>query len=107
MLEFRLAYPAEKWRNVYKALTVLEFLLTRGSDASVAIARDEVLPRLLDLSERFFYYADGRDHGLNVRHRCAAAGEGARRTSGSCTCCTIACMSGQCVVSHRVVIPHC
>lgn len=107
VLEFRLAYPAEKWRNVYKALTVLEFLLTRGSDASVAIARDEVLPRLLDLAERFFYYADGRDHGLNVRHRCAAAGEGTRGTSGSSTFRAIARMSGQCVFIHRVVTPYC
>ncbi len=70
VLEFRLAYPAEKWRNVYKALTVLEFLLTRGSEAAVAIARDDLLPRLQDLAARFEYYADGRDHGLNVRHRC-------------------------------------
>lgn len=69
MLEFRLAYPVEKWRNVYKALTVIEFLLTRGSDAAVAIARDDLLSRLQYLAAQFYYYADGRDHGLNVRHR--------------------------------------
>lgn len=31
VLEFRLGYPPQKWRNVYKALTVLEFLLKRGA----------------------------------------------------------------------------
>jgi ENTH domain len=31
VLEFRLGYPPDKWRNVYKALTVLEFLLKRGA----------------------------------------------------------------------------
>ena len=30
VLFFRLGYPAAKWRNVYKGLTVLEFLLKRG-----------------------------------------------------------------------------
>ncbi len=32
VLFFRLGYPAAKWRNVYKGLTVLDFLLKRGSD---------------------------------------------------------------------------
>ena len=32
VLFFRLGYPAVKWRNVYKGLTVLEFLLRRGAD---------------------------------------------------------------------------
>lgn len=34
VLEFRLGYPPQKWRNVYKALTVLEFLLKRGERQS-------------------------------------------------------------------------
>lgn len=70
MLEFRLGYPAAKWRNVYKALTVLEFLLKRGSDACVAIAGDDMMFRLDHLARNFDYFgADGRDHGINVRHR--------------------------------------
>lgn len=32
VLFFRLGYPAAKWRNVYKGLTVLEFLLKRGAE---------------------------------------------------------------------------
>ncbi len=70
VLEFRLAYPAAKWRNVYKALTVLEFLLKRGSDACVAIARDDMMFRLDHLARNFDYFGpEGRDHGINVRHR--------------------------------------
>ena len=136
VLEFRLGYPAAKWRNVYKALTVLEFLLKvrrdarcetlnpkqcrystpgapallcilcakraqralgklkqrldqrpsamrdrsrsacvfllpqRGSDACVATAQEDLMFRLEDLSRNFDYWGpDGRDHGINVRHR--------------------------------------
>ena len=46
VLELRLAYPAEKWRNVYKALTVTEHLLRRGSDACVAAIRARLTPAL-------------------------------------------------------------
>ncbi len=37
VLFFRLGYPAAKWRNVYKGLTVLDFLLKRGSDQARAV----------------------------------------------------------------------
>jgi ENTH domain len=39
VIELRLGYPAAKWRNVYKALTVLEFLLKRGSEQGAVGAR--------------------------------------------------------------------
>jgi hypothetical protein len=36
----------------------------------VAIARDDMMFRLDDLARSFGYFAsDGRDHGINVRHR--------------------------------------
>lgn len=73
MLELRLGYPPNKWRNVYKALTVLEFLVRRGSDACVARATEELGPKLDALSTGFAYTSpSGRDMGVNVRHRAAA-----------------------------------
>ena len=70
VLQLRLGYAAAKWRNVYKALTVLEFLVRRGAERCVTLARSELLPKLEDL-EAFQYVApDGRDQGVNVRHRC-------------------------------------
>lgn len=43
--------------------------MQRGSEQSVQIAREDVSGRLADL-ERFAYSsAEGRDHGVNVRHR--------------------------------------
>jgi len=72
VLQLRLGYAAAKWRNVYKALTVLEFLVRRGSGRCVALARSELLPKLEDLEDFQFVAPDGRDQGVNVRHRCAA-----------------------------------
>ena len=39
VLFFRLGYPAAKWRNVYKGLTVLEFLLKRGAEQVLCSSR--------------------------------------------------------------------
>ncbi|GAB4817208.1 hypothetical protein N2152v2_004254 [Parachlorella kessleri] len=72
VLELRLGYPADKWRNVYKALTVLEFLVKRGSEGCVQRARDDFLPKLEDLGRFEYTSPDGRDMGLNVRHRAQA-----------------------------------
>eukprot|EP00884_Botryococcus_braunii_P012642 jgi/Botrbrau1/21379/Bobra.0216s0001.1 len=72
VLVLRLGYPPEKWRNVYKALTVLEFLLKRGSDQCVTLAREEMMYRLEDLEKFQYSAADGRDQGINVRHRAQA-----------------------------------
>ncbi len=77
VLQLRLGYAAAKWRNVYKALTVLEFLVRRGAARCVALARSELLPKLEDLEAFQFVAPDGRDQGVNVRHRCAAARLGA------------------------------
>eukprot|EP00192_Tetraselmis_astigmatica_P024769 CAMPEP_0117676278 /NCGR_PEP_ID=MMETSP0804-20121206/16072_1 /TAXON_ID=1074897 /ORGANISM="Tetraselmis astigmatica, Strain CCMP880" /LENGTH=827 /DNA_ID=CAMNT_0005485375 /DNA_START=220 /DNA_END=2703 /DNA_ORIENTATION=+ len=72
VVEMRLGYPPEKWRNVYKALTVLEFILKRGSEVWVTLAKGE-LERKLGLLEEFeFFDEKGHDQGINVRHRSAA-----------------------------------
>ncbi|KAK9821166.1 hypothetical protein WJX74_003656 [Apatococcus lobatus] len=69
---FRLGYPPVKWRNVYKALTVLEFLIKRGSGQCVDVARQEVAPRLAQLQLFSYVAPDGKDQGVNVSHRAAA-----------------------------------
>ena len=36
VIQLRLGYPHAKWRNVYKGLTLLEFLLKRGPETACA-----------------------------------------------------------------------
>ena len=88
VVELRLGYPPQKWRNVYKGLTVLEYLLRHGSDACVDRARRGLLPRLEALSTGFTRVgADGRDTGVNVRHRWVlAAGAGCWLTTCALWC---------------------
>ena len=69
VIQLRLGYPPAKWRNVYKALTVLEFLVKRGSERCVSMARSELTPRLEDLEGFQYVSPEGRDQGVNVRHR--------------------------------------
>lgn len=69
VVQLRLGYPPAKWRNVYKALTVLEFMVKRGSERCVAIARNELSHRLADLEGFQYVSPEGRDQGINVRHR--------------------------------------
>eukprot|EP00193_Tetraselmis_chui_P019392 CAMPEP_0177792860 /NCGR_PEP_ID=MMETSP0491_2-20121128/24751_1 /TAXON_ID=63592 /ORGANISM="Tetraselmis chuii, Strain PLY429" /LENGTH=709 /DNA_ID=CAMNT_0019315305 /DNA_START=417 /DNA_END=2547 /DNA_ORIENTATION=- len=72
IVELRLGYPPDKWRNVYKALTVLEFIMKRGSDTWVTLSQD-VMPSKLEALEDFKYFDEkGHDQGVNVRHRAAA-----------------------------------
>ncbi|CAL8468807.1 g8348 [Coccomyxa elongata] len=74
VIQLRLGYPPAKWRNVYKALTVLEFLVKRGSERCVSMARSELTPRLEDLEGFQYVSPEGRDQGINVRHRAQAIG---------------------------------
>eukprot|EP00891_Asterochloris_glomerata_P003141 jgi/Astpho2/3141/Aster-x0147 len=71
VVELRLDYPAEKWRNVYKALIVLEFLLKRGGSQCVRLAED-LIAKLEHLGQFAYISVDGRDQGVNVRHRAQA-----------------------------------
>ncbi|WEW58972.1 Epsin-3, clathrin recruitment and traffic between the Golgi and endosome [Emydomyces testavorans] len=59
---------AEEWRQIYKALQLLEFLIKNGSERVVDDARSHIsLLRML----RQFHYIDnnGKDQGINVRNR--------------------------------------
>ncbi|KAF7510082.1 hypothetical protein GJ744_007186 [Endocarpon pusillum] len=59
---------AEEWRQIYKSLQLLEFLIKNGSERVIDDARQHVsLLRML----RQFHYIDqnGKDQGLNVRNR--------------------------------------
>lgn len=49
VIRMRLAYPQHKWRNVYKGLILLEYLVKHGSDGAVSVARSEV-PSQRDLN---------------------------------------------------------
>lgn len=54
--------------SVVQALTVLEFVIKRGSDQCVDNSR-VLLSKLEDLQVFEYTSPDGRDHGVNVRHR--------------------------------------
>ncbi|KAA8647357.1 hypothetical protein EYZ11_007237 [Aspergillus tanneri] len=59
---------AEEWRQIYKALQLLEFLVKNGSERVVDDARSHMsLLRML----RQFHFIDqnGKDQGINVRNR--------------------------------------
>ncbi|KAL3474689.1 hypothetical protein BJX99DRAFT_173325 [Aspergillus californicus] len=59
---------SEEWRQIYKGLQLLEFLIKNGSERVVDDARSHMsLIRML----RQFHYIDpnGKDQGINVRNR--------------------------------------
>ncbi|KAJ4505582.1 Epsin-3, clathrin recruitment and traffic between the Golgi and endosome [Exophiala dermatitidis] len=59
---------AEEWRQIYKALQLLEYLCKHGSERVIDDARSHLsLIRML----KQFYYIDpnGKDQGVNVRNR--------------------------------------
>ncbi|WRT69935.1 uncharacterized protein IL334_006926 [Kwoniella shivajii] len=59
---------AREWRQIYKALTLLEFLVKNGSERVVDDARAHISTiKML----RSFHYIDekGKDQGINVRNR--------------------------------------
>lgn len=59
---------AYSWRRIYKALSLLNYLLTHGSERVVTSAREHIydLRRL----ENFTYIDEmGKDQGINVRQK--------------------------------------
>ncbi|KAL2261762.1 hypothetical protein VTK26DRAFT_3438 [Humicola hyalothermophila] len=59
---------AEEWRQIYKALQLLEFLIKHGSERVVDDARSHIT--LLKMLRQFHYIdQNGKDQGVNVRHR--------------------------------------
>lgn len=59
---------AEEWRQIYKGLQLLEFLIKNGSERVIDDARSHLT--LLKLLRQFhFIDQNGKDQGLNVRNR--------------------------------------
>lgn len=59
---------AEEWRQIYKALQLLEFLIKNGSERVIDDARSHLT--LLKLLRNFhFIDQNGKDQGINVRNR--------------------------------------
>lgn len=59
---------AEEWRQIYKALQLLEFLIKNGSERVVDDARSHLT--LLKMLRQFhFIDQNGKDQGINVRNR--------------------------------------
>ncbi|KAL6304442.1 hypothetical protein BKA93DRAFT_784005 [Sparassis latifolia] len=59
---------AKQWRQIYKALQLLEYLVKNGSERVVDDARSHVAT--IKMLRNFYYIDDkGKDQGLNVRNR--------------------------------------
>ncbi|KFZ18564.1 hypothetical protein V502_04041, partial [Pseudogymnoascus sp. VKM F-4520 (FW-2644)] len=59
---------ADEWRQIYKALQLLEFLIKNGSERVIDDARSHLT--LLKMLRQFhFIDANGKDQGINVRNR--------------------------------------
>ena len=59
---------AEEWRQIYKGLQLLEFLIKNGSERVIDDARSHLT--LLKMLRQFhFIDPNGKDQGLNVRNR--------------------------------------
>lgn len=57
-----------EWRQLYKALQLLDYLIRHGSERFIDDTRSSV--RLIELLESFHYIdSEGRDQGINVRNR--------------------------------------
>ncbi|KAI0383651.1 ENTH-domain-containing protein [Hypomontagnella monticulosa] len=59
---------AEEWRQIYKSLQLLEFLIKHGSERVIDDARGHIT--LLKMLRQFHYIdQNGKDQGVNVRNR--------------------------------------
>ncbi|KAK0891557.1 Epsin-3, clathrin recruitment and traffic between the Golgi and endosome [Friedmanniomyces endolithicus] len=59
---------AEEWRQIYKALQLMEFLVKNGSERVIDDARSHL--SLLKMLRQFHYIdLNGKDQGMNVRNR--------------------------------------
>lgn len=61
--------PPEKWRRIFKALSLLEYLLKYGTDRMAEDARQR-LPRIRSLMD-FRFNEDGKERGSGVREKSA------------------------------------
>ncbi|CEP17309.1 hypothetical protein [Parasitella parasitica] len=59
---------AKQWRQIYKSLVLLEYLVKNGSERVVDDARSHI--SMIKMMKNFHYVDDkGKDQGLNVRNR--------------------------------------
>jgi epsin len=59
---------AEEWRQIYKALVLLEYLVKHGSERVVDYARSH--SAVIDMLKHFHYIdQNGKDQGVNIRNR--------------------------------------
>ena len=59
---------AEEWRQIYKALQLMEFLIKNGSERVIDDARSHL--SLLKMLKQFhFIDQNGKDQGINIRNR--------------------------------------
>lgn len=63
-----------EWRQIYKALQLLEYLIKHGSERFIDDTRNNI--SIIKLLESFHYIdSQGRDQGINVRNRAKALAE--------------------------------
>jgi epsin len=68
MLDKRLNDKGKNWRHVFKALTVLDYILHAGSENVVIYFRDNIY--IVKTLKEFVYVSeDGKDVGANVRQK--------------------------------------
>ncbi|KAI9468886.1 MAG: hypothetical protein EXX96DRAFT_97666 [Benjaminiella poitrasii] len=59
---------SKQWRQIYKSLVLLEYLIKNGSERVVDDARSHV--SMIKILRNFYYIDDrGKDEGINVRNR--------------------------------------
>ncbi|KAJ3159801.1 hypothetical protein HDU86_001453 [Geranomyces michiganensis] len=69
MVDKRLNDSGKNWRHVFKALTLLDYLLHTGSEAVITYAREHI--HVIKTLKEFQYIDDdGKDQGANVRQKC-------------------------------------
>lgn len=65
---------ANEWRQIYKALQLLDYLIRHGSERFIDDTRSSI--SLIRMLESFHYIdSQGRDQGINVRNRAKALAE--------------------------------
>jgi len=68
ILDKRINDKGKNWRHVFKALSLLEYLLYNGSEYVISYAHDNIY--IIKTLKEFQYIDDrGRDYGANVRQK--------------------------------------
>uniref|UniRef100_A0A8D8PSM2 Epsin-2 n=1 Tax=Cacopsylla melanoneura TaxID=428564 RepID=A0A8D8PSM2_9HEMI len=67
MIWKRLNDSGKNWRHVYKALSLLEYLIKTGSDKVASQCKENIF--VIQTLRDFQYLEDGKDQGFNVREK--------------------------------------